>query len=467
MVVSALLKRAPPSTSPPARTSQHPDTSKSAASKPAASKSEALLLRRAAAVANGVPLGSRAAISSGSGAILTDLDGRRIIDLASGIGVVGTGHCPPSVVEAIVRQAGLLIHTCIQIGTYEPYVALCERLIELLPHGEHTKAMLVNSGAEAVENAVKIARQATDRPAVVCFTGAFHGRTLLGMSLTSKVKYKIRSGPFAPEIYRLPFPDHFHEGDGLDEDAFSARELARLEESLLTVVSAVEVAAIIVEPVLGEGGFVPAPKPWLEGLRRLCDRHGILLIFDEVQTGFGRTGHFGAYQHFGVTPDLSTWAKALGGGLPISAVVGKADVMDAARPGTIGGTYGGNPVACAAALANIDLIESLGLCARALEIGTRIRRHFEALQAQTTTVVDVRGVGAMIAMELCLDGDLSRPAGQMTRDVLAACLEQGVLVVAAGVHGNMIRILCPLIIDFEHLEQGLTVLCLEVLRRTA
>ena len=447
------MNSVPPSTIPPPSTSTSTST-------------DALLARRAAAVSNGVPLGSHAAIGSGSGAILTDLEGRRVIDLASGVGVVGTGHCPPSIVEAIVKQAGLLLHTCIHIATYEPYVALCERLIGLLPHGDHTKAMLVNSGAEAVENAVKIARQATDRSAIVCFTGAFHGRTLLGMSLTSKVKYKLRSGPFAPEIYRLPFPDHFHDGDGLDEEAFSARALARLEDSLSTVVDAAEVAAIIIEPVLGEGGFVPAPKAWLEGLRRLCDRHGILLIFDEVQTGFGRVGHFGAYQHYGVTPDLSTWAKALGGGLPIAAVVGKADVMDAARPGTIGGTYGGNPVACAAALANIDLIEGLDLCARALEIGARARRHFDALRAQTALVVDVRGVGAMVAMELCLDGDLSRPAGALTRDVLAACLEQGVLVVAAGVHGNVIRILCPLIIDFVDLERGLTVLCLEVLRRT-
>ena len=427
-------------------------------------QSESLLQRRAAVVSNGVPLASRIGVARGRGATLEDLDGREIIDFASGIGVVGAGHCPPSVIEAITKQAYLLLHTCIHIATYEPYVALCERLVALLPHGDETKAMLVNSGAEAVENAIKIARQATGRAAVICYSGGFHGRTMMGMTLTSKVGYKLGCGPFAPEVYRLPFPDRYHDGDGLAESAFVARELFRLEEALASVVSADDVAAVIIEPVLGEGGFLPAPKGYLEGLRRICDQHGIMLIFDEVQTGFGRTGRLGAYQNYGVTPDLSTWAKALGGGLPIAAVVGRKEVMDAARPGTIGGTYGGNPVSCAAALANLELIESLGLCARAITLGDRMRERFTGWSKRTSAVGDVRGLGAMMAVELVEDGDPRRPASTLTKEVIAACHEQGVLIVGAGVHGNVIRILCPLVIEEAQLDRGLDVIEEELLR---
>jgi 4-aminobutyrate aminotransferase/(S)-3-amino-2-methylpropionate transaminase len=237
-----------------------------------------------------------------------------------------------------------------------------------------------------------------------------------------------------------------------------------MKEAFSSVVSASNVAAVIVEPVLGEGGFIPAPKAYLEGLRELCSEHGIMLIFDEVQTGFGRTGYWGAYQHYGVIPDLSTWAKAMGGGLPIAAVLGKAEVMDAARPGTVGGTYGGNPVACASALATIDLIESQGLCARAIEIGHKVRRAFESLKQKTSVVTDVRGIGAMMAMELSEDGDPRLPASALTRQVLSACLERGVLVIAAGTHGNVIRVLCPLVIEDADLAQALTVIGEELMR---
>lgn len=425
----------------------------------------ALLERRAAVVTPGVPVATRATAVRGSGARLIDADGRSLIDLAGGIGVMGAGHCPPSVVEAITRQAQELLHACIHIATYEPYVALCERLTSSLPHGDKTKAMLVNSGAEAVENAVKIARQATSRSAVVCFSGGFHGRTLLGMSLTSKVGYKLGCGPFAPEIYRLPFPSHYHDGGGLSLDAFVDRELDRLRDFFSSYVAPSEVAAIIIEPVLGEGGFVPVPRRYLQGLRQVCDQHGILLILDEVQTGFGRTGQLGAYQHYGVVPDLSTWAKAMGGGLPIAAVLGKAAVMDAVRPGTVGGTYGGNPVACASALATLDLIESQGLCARALAIGDRVRAEFEELQRATPVVGDVRGIGAMLAMELVEGGDPRRPATRLTQEVLAACLERGVLVIGAGLHGNVIRVLCPLVISDADLDQALAIIGEELLRR--
>ncbi len=430
-------------------------------------ESNNLVARREAVVARGIPRATTAVIDSAAGAELRDATGRTWIDFAGGIGVANAGHCPPEVVAAITAQAQRLLHAGIHIATYEGYVALCERLVALLPHGGPTKAMLVNSGAEAVENAIKIARQATGRAAVICFTGAFHGRTLLGMTLTSKTGYKVGCGPFAPEIYRLPFPDRLRDGRGLDERTFDERSLVAFEEAMSTYVAPSELAAILIEPVLGEGGFVPASRGFLQGLRDIATRHGAMLVFDEVQTGFGRTGHWGAYQHFGVTPDLSTWAKAMGGGLPIAAVVGRAEVMDAARPGTIGGTYGGNPVACAAALANIDVLERRGLLARAQQVGARVRHEFEQLQRECKPVVDVRGIGAMIAMELCTDGDLDRPASRLVADALAAAFERGVIALSSGVHGNVIRVLSPLVISDDELDRGLAILCDEVKRRAA
>lgn len=419
------------------------------------SKTEGLIARRHAVVPRAVgEFAGALAVESASGARLVDADGESWIDFAGGIGVMNVGHCEPRVVQAIQDQAARLIHTCIHVATYEPYLALCEKLVSLLPHGGSTKAVLLNSGAEAVENAVKFARQATGRPAVICFTEAFHGRTMMGMSLTSKTRYKVGCGPFAPEIYRLPFPNHFRDGGGLDMDAFVRRELSRLEEAFVNLVPADHVAAVIIEPVLGEGGFIPAPAGYLQGLRRICDAHGILLIFDEVQSGFGRTGRWAAYEHAGVRPDLSTWAKSMGGGMPISAVVGRGEVMDAARPGTVGGTYGGNPVACAAALAAIEIIEEGSLLERAAEIGDRIRARFESLD-RPDLVADVRGLGAMIGLELCHDGDPARPAGEAVAAVTAACRQRRVLVLPAGPHGNVVRVLSPLIIDDDDLELGL------------
>lgn len=424
---------------------------------------ESLRARRTAVVARGVPMVTTATVASASGARLFDGHGGEWIDFAGGIGVMNVGHGHPKVVAAIQAQATQLLHTCIHVATYEPYVALCERLVSLLPHGPATKALLLNSGAEAVENAVKIARQATGRSAVICFTEGFHGRTLLGMSLTSKVGYKAGCGPFAPEIYRLPFPNHFRYGDGLDLDAFVEREIQRLRDAFLNLVAADDVAAVLLEPIQGEGGFVPAPAAWLAALRALCDEHGIVLIFDEVQSGFCRAGHWGAFQHYGITPDISTWAKSMGGGLPISAVVGRAEVMDAAAPGTLGGTYGGNPVACAAALAAIDAMEELQLNRRAQVIGETVRARFTALQDRCPAIADVRGIGAMIGVELVEDGDPSRPAGALVKEVQLAALARGVLMIAAGTHGNIIRILSPLVISDEDLDTGLTILEEEIL----
>lgn len=396
--------------------------------------------------------------ASGHGAWLVDADGREMIDFAGGIGVNTVGHCAPEVVEAIRVQAGKLLHASIHVATYEPYVQLCEKLVEIFPHGDRTRCVLINSGAEAVENAIKFARQYTGRSAVICYSEAFHGRTMMALTLTSRTKYKVGCGPLSPEVYRLPYPNHFRYGDGLSIDAFVARELERFETALSTMVPAEEVAAVIMEPVQGEGGFSVAPAAYLRGLRRLCDKYGILLIMDEVQSGFCRTGRWAAYEHADITPDLSTWAKAMGGGMPISAVIGRADVMEAAGPSTVGGTYGGNPVSCAAALAAIGIMEREDLNARAVEVGAGIRRCFERIREETDVVADIRGLGAMLAMELCHEGDPERPAPELCRAVVAHCREQGLIVLPSGVHANVVRILVPLVVSDADLDAGLDIL---------
>lgn len=429
-----------------------------------------LLRRREVAAASGIArFPAPLTVASARGAIITDVEGREFIDLSSGIGVTSIGHCDPGVVEAIREQAGKLLHICSHVGTYEPYVALCERLNALFPHGkpggEGTRTFLCNTGAEAVENAVKIARQATGRAGVICYTEAFHGRTLMAMTLTSKVGYKTGCGPMAPEVYRLPFPNRFKYGNGMDERTFVERELGRLRMAFATTIAPSEVAAIIIEPVQGEGGFVPAPFAYLRGLRQVCDEHGIVLICDEVQTGFCRTGKWGAYQHAGITPDISTWAKALGGGLPIAAVVGRAGVMDRAAVGTLGGTYGGNPVSCAAALATIKALERNGCNERAERIGRAIMERFRAIKERCALVADVRGLGAMAALEFCDGGDPSRPRADVVKEIILGCFERGVLAISAGVYGNCIRVLAPLVITDEQLERALGVLEEETVRR--
>jgi len=395
--------------------------------------------------------------ASARGAIITDVDGREFIDFAGGIGVMNVGHGDAAVVHAIQQQAATLLHTCFHVATYEPYIALCEKLVTLFPHGASTKAMLVNTGAEAVENAIKIARQATGRSAVICYTNAFHGRTLLCASLTSKVGYKTGCGPFVPEVYRLPFPV-VCAADRHAEETIAQAELARLRAAFKDTVAPGDVAAIIIELVQGEGGFHVAPQSYVKGLRELCDEHGIILIFDEVQSGFCRTGKWGAHHHFGVTPDLSTWAKAMGGGLPISAVIGSAKVMDRTTPGTLGGTYGGNPVSCAAALAAIAQMEQLDLNGRANHIGGIIRKRFEDTASRTRGISDVRGLGAMLAMEFSKDGNPEHPDADTTKAIIDTCRTEGLLLIAAGVHSNIIRTLTPLTIADDVLHRGLDIL---------
>ncbi len=416
------------------------------------------MARRKAVVANGVGVFNTATVSEAKGAIITDVDGHQLIDFAGGIGVVNAGHCPEPVVEAIIEQAQKYIHTSFNVVTYEPYIALCEKLTEIFPHGDHTKVMLVSTGAEAVENAIKIARQATGRDAVISFTGAFHGRTMMAMTLTSKIDYKLNCGPFAPEVYRLPFPNYYRYGGGMTEEQFVDQELKRIHESMRNMVDPNDVAAVIIEPVQGEGGFNVAPQRYLEGLRKFCDEYGIALIFDEVQSGFGRTGKWAAYQHFGVTPDLSTWAKSLGSGLPIGAVVGKAHVMDAALPGTIGGTYIGNPVACAAALATLKFMEDENLNARGEEIGQKIRNRFNEMKERFPGIGDVRGLGAMMGIEFVKNNDPRQPDKETCARLVNSCARRGLILLSAGTHKNVIRVLCPLVITDEQLEMGLNIM---------
>jgi 4-aminobutyrate aminotransferase / (S)-3-amino-2-methylpropionate transaminase / 5-aminovalerate transaminase len=429
-------------------------------------KSEKLIARRNAIVPEGMGMFSPLTIASAKGAITKDVDGKEYIDFAGGIGVLNAGHCPKPVVDAIIKQSRQLIHACFPVAIYEPYVALCEVLAKLFPHGKSTKVMLTNSGAEAVENAIKIARQATGKQGIICFTGGFHGRTLLGMSLTSKTGYKIGCGPFAPEVYRLPFPDYYKNHDGLMLDQFIERELNAFENYLHTVVDATNVAAVIMELVQGEGGFVVAPKPYVQGLHRICKAKGILLIIDEVQTGFGRTGKWSAYEHYDIVPDISTWAKSMGSGMPIGAVIGRAEIMDKTTKGTLGGTYLGNPVACAASLATIQYMKDIDLNSKAEKVGKTVMDFFNVLQSECDAIGVVRGLGAMVAFELVKDKDPHKPDAELCKALINACAAKGLMIISAGVSGNVIRVLSPLIISKAQLQKGLNILREELLRLT-
>ncbi len=429
-------------------------------------KSEQLLERRKNTVANGVGVFNTATVAHAEGAIITDIDGNRLIDFAGGIGVVNAGHCPEPVVRAIQEQAAKYIHTSFNVVTYEPYIELCEKLAEILPHGEKTKSMLVSTGAEAVENAVKIARQATGKQGVLCFTGAYHGRTMMAMTLTSKIDYKIGCGPFSPEVYRLQFPNFYRYGMGRDMDQFVDWELKRLHESTRNLVDPKSVAAIIIEPVQGEGGFNVTPKKYMQGLRAFCDEHNIVLIVDEVQSGFARTGKWASWQHYGIVPDISTYAKSMGSGMPIAAVVGKAHIMDAAVGGTIGGTYIGSPLSCVAALATIQLMKDTNLNQRAEEVGKIIRDRFDGLKNECSEIGDVRGLGAMIGIEFVQNNDPRQPHSELCSTIVKNCAKKGLILLSAGTHKNVIRILCPLVITNEQLNEGLDILTDEIKKLT-
>ena len=407
------------------------------------SRNDELLARRREAVPRAVYNSAPVFIAAAAGSLLTDVDGRELIDFAGGLGVLNVGHCHPKVVEAIRDQAGRCIHTCFHVAMTEPYVELAEKLCALTPGDFRKKALFLSSGAEAVENAVKIARYATGRPAIVTFENAFHGRTLLAMSLTSKVKpYKYGFGPFAPEIYRIPFG-----------------EADRFEDLLLNHVAPESVAAVIAEPVQGEGGFHVAPPDFFPRLVELCRGSGILFIDDEVQCGMGRTGKMFAIEHWNVVPDLLVCAKSLAAGLPLSAVVGRGEIMDAPHVGGLGGTFGGNPVACRAALAVLKVFEEERLLEKAGSLGEKLERRLTAWKRDFTVVGELRGIGSMRAFELIeAAADGPRPSKRSAERLLEFCLERGLLVLSCGARGNTIRMLMPLAIPEDLLERGLLII---------
>jgi 4-aminobutyrate aminotransferase/(S)-3-amino-2-methylpropionate transaminase len=386
-----------------------------------------------------------------SGSTITDVDGNTFLDFVGGVGVLNVGHNHPRILQAVHAQADRFLHTDYTVVAYELYVELAERLGALAPISGERRCAFFNAGTEAVENAVKLARLHTGRSAVIVFDGAFHGRTLLALTMTSRTHpYKTGLGPFAPEVYRAPFPSAYR-----GPDAKAA--LAALERMLVTQVPATSVAAIVVEPQQGEGGFIPAPPEFVEGLRRLGDEHGIVLVADEVQTGFGRTGRMFAMEHFDVEADLIVVAKSIAGGLPLSGVVGRAEIMDRAHAGAIGGTFIGNPVALAAAVAVLDVFEEDDLVARAVTIGAAIRSRMLEWQQRWDRVGDVRGLGAMLAIELVRDPDTQTPAPELASTVVDEALRRGLVLLKAGVYANCIRVLCPLTISDGELDEGLAV----------
>jgi 4-aminobutyrate aminotransferase/(S)-3-amino-2-methylpropionate transaminase len=411
--------------------------------------SRAILERKERAIAGPLSIYLPLVAAEGHGAALTDVDGNTFLDFTSGIGCLAVGHSHPRVVEAVQEQAALFSHTDFTIIPYENYISLAERLVGYAPISGEVRAGFFNSGAEAVENAVKFARAYTKRPAVIAFDGAFHGRTLMAMSLTSKPHpYKAGLGPFAPEVYRVSFSDPYRGPD-------TATALAELERAFMTRVAAEEVAAIIFEPVQGESGFIVPPKEFLQGVRRIADEHGIVLIADEVQTGFGRTGRMFAIEHYGIEPDLMTVAKSIAAGYPLSGVIGRAEIMDAPGDNSIGGTYVGNPVAIAAAHAVLDVIEEEGLVERASEIGDTIRARMETWRERFSVIGDVRGLGAMLAIELVSDRDVKTPDADLATAIVEAAAARGLLLLKAGLYGNCIRVLCPLVVTDEQLTEAL------------
>jgi 4-aminobutyrate aminotransferase/(S)-3-amino-2-methylpropionate transaminase len=418
-------------------------------------KSRALMARRAAAIPRGPSNATPIFAASAEGAVIEDVDGNRYIDFAGGIGCLNIGHKSPRVIAALHEQIEKHLHLCFAVTPYESYVAVAEKLNSLAPGKFAKKTMLVNSGAEAIENSIKIARAYTKRPAVICFEDAFHGRTLLAMSLTSKTHpYKAGFEPFASDVYRIPFAYPYRGERGATSKDFALH----LENAFKRGVAPESVAAIIAEPVLGEGGFVVPPRDYFQILQDICRKHGILFIADEVQTGFARTGKWFASEHFGIEPDLITMAKSMGGGMPIAAVTGRAEIMDAPGVGGLGGTYCGHPASCAATLAAIETIEKDGLMARSTAIGKRFEARARGWQQKWPLIGEVRGLGGMCAIELVRDAQTREPADTETKEIARYCYEHGLVLITAGTFNNVIRILVPLIVSDEQFDEGLGVI---------
>ena len=411
-----------------------------------------LMNRRSAAVPRGVGHSHEIFIARGSNAEVWDVEGKRYVDFAGGIAVLNTGHCHPGVISAVKAQLDLYTHTCFQVLAYEPYVELAERLNALAPGAFAKKTLFLTTGAEAIENAVKIARSYTRRSGVIAFTGGYHGRTLLTLGLTGKVApYKTGFGPFPGEVFHALFPNELH-GIGI------ADALASIETIFKNDIEASRVAAFLIEPVQGEGGFYIAPPAFVEGLRRIADEHGILLIADEVQSGSGRTGTWFACEQWNVVPDLIATAKSLAGGFPLSAVIGRAEVMDAPAPGGLGGTYAGSPIGCVAALAVLEAFETEHLLERSRAVGGRLTAGLQRIAAANPPIRDVRGLGAMVAIELFKNGDLARPDADLAKRVVAEAARRGLILLSCGSYGNVLRILVPLTASDALLDEGLQIL---------
>lgn len=423
------------------------------------SRNEQLLQLRNQHTPKGLGMATTSFIEKAKGAIMTDADGRELIDFAGGIGVNNVGHCHPKVVAAIKDQAEKFLHTCFHIAPYESYVELAAKLNGFAPGDFPKMTMFVNSGAEAVENAIKIARYATGRQAIICFENGFHGRTNMGMTLTSKVKpYKFGFGPFAAETYRMPYAYCYRCPLGKSYPGCKTACADHLEEFFITHVAAEKTAAIILEPIQGEGGFVTPPPEYFPKLRQICDKYGILMIIDEVQTGMGRTGKLFAIDHWGVVPDLITTAKSLAGGMPLAAVTGRAELMGAAHPGGLGSTYGGNPLSCRAALAVLEILTEDGLLQTGVALGEKILARFQALQQRFELIGEVRGKGPMLALELVRDRDTKAPATEEAKKLTALCYQKGLILISCGNYGNVLRVLMPLVITDAELERGLAIL---------
>lgn len=427
-------------------------------------KSRAIVARREAAMPQGAAKLTPLAIERAEGTAVVDVDGNTLLDFAGGIGTLAVGHCPPQVVESVKTQAEKLVHMCGIVATYEPMVKVSELLNQVTPGDFAKKTVLLNSGAEAVEAAVKISRAYTKRDAIVVFEGAYHGRTNMTMAMSSKYGlFKKGFGPFAPEVYRLPFPNLYRKPPDLSDEAYVEFCCWQLANAMIAQVDPEHIAAIVIEPVQGEGGFLPTPPRFLERIRQICNQYGIVMVADEIQCGFGRTGKVFACEHYGVVPDLITSGKSLGAGMPIAAVTGRAEIMDAPHPGGLGGTYSGNPVACAAAIEAIQMIRQPEFLARSVKVGNHMRYHLYQIQADHPEMIgDVRGLGPMLAMEIVQDDETKVPDMEMTTKITAAALSRGLITIRAGLYSNCVRFLPPLTVSDEEIDEGMAILAAAV-----
>ena len=422
-------------------------------------KSREILEGRKKYVSNGVSMSVDIAVAEAKGALLKDVDGNIFLDFAAGIGVQNVGHCDEEIIKVIQEQAEKLIHPCFHIATYEPYIDLAKKLTEITAGDHEKKVMLANSGAEALENAIKVAKVYTKRSGILSAHGSFHGRTLMTMSITSKYKpYKNGFGPYAPDIYKFDYPYAYRAPKGMSQDDYVDYCLEKLETMLKTTISPEHIACLVVEPLQGEGGFVVPTTKYMQGLQRICNENGIVFIVDEVQAGFARTGKMFGYENFGITPDIVTMSKSIAAGVPLSAVVGRKEIMDAPCVGGIGGTYGGSPLACVAALKVIEKIEKENLCGKANELGAYIVSRLNEMKEKYNVIGEVRGLGSMIGLEFVKDKETREPAPDLVKEVISKCYEKGVILIGAGLLSNVIRFLPPLVMTAEQVTYGMDIL---------